>query len=56
MEHDYDVKGMAEKIKILRQTAMELKKMSGGLQAVDRNVNRILTTVKLLELNISDVL
>jgi hypothetical protein len=29
--------------------------MSGGIQAVDRNVNRILASVKMLEINISDL-
>jgi hypothetical protein len=35
---------------------MELKKLSGGIQAVDRNADRILTGVRMLEINISDVL
>jgi len=56
MAHDYDMKGMVEKIQILRKTASELKEMSKGLQTVERNTDRILTTVRLLELNISDVL
>ncbi len=29
--------------------------MSGGIQAVDRNVNRILASIKMLEINISDL-
>lgn len=55
MANDYNMKIMAEKIQILRKTAEELKQMSGGLQAVERNVDRILSATKLLELNISDV-
>ena len=46
---------MADKIRALRQQATELKEMSGGIQAVDRNVDRILASVRMLEINISDV-
>ena len=49
-----DVKTMAEKIDSLRQTAVELKKISGGIQAVDRNVDRILASIRMLEINISE--
>ena len=52
---DYDIKAMAEKITGLRQNAEELKKISGGMQAVDRNADRILANVKMLEININDV-
>ena len=55
MAAEHDIKGMAVKIKTLRQAATELKAMSGGLQAVDRNVDRILASVKMLELNVSDM-
>jgi len=54
MTQEYDIKGMADKIKSLRQYAEELKGMSGGIQAVDRNVDRILANVKMLEINITD--
>ncbi len=46
---------MAEKIQLLKQTATELKRISGGIQAVDRNVDRILASIKMLEISISDV-
>jgi hypothetical protein len=52
---EYDIKEMAGKILALRQQATELKEMSGGIQAVDRNVDRILACVRMLELNINDV-
>ena len=55
MAQEYDIKGMAEKIQALKQKAMELKEMSGGIQAVDRNVDRILANVSVLEISISDV-
>ena len=46
---------MDELIKRLRQSAEELKKMSGEVQAAQRNVDRILANIKMLELNISDL-
>jgi len=52
---EYDIKGMADKIQTLKQTAMELKAMSGGIQAVDRNVDRILTNIRMLEINVAEV-
>lgn len=55
MVKEYKIGDMAEKIRILKQTATELKCISGGIQAVDRNVDRILASVKMLEINISDV-
>ncbi|MFC2021096.1 hypothetical protein ACFLU1_04825 [Chloroflexota bacterium] len=50
-----DIKEMAEKIAVLRKDASELKKISGGIQAVDRNLDRILASIKMLEINISDL-
>jgi len=52
---EYKIGDMAEKIQLLKQTATELKRISGGIQAVDRNVDRILASIKMLEINISDV-
>ena len=52
---DWNIDEMDELIKKLRQLAEELKEKSGGIQAVDRNLDRILANVKMLELNVSDV-
>jgi hypothetical protein len=51
----YKIEDMAKKIGLLKQTATELKRISGGIQAVDRNVARILASIKMLEINISDL-
>ncbi|MCX6010858.1 MAG: hypothetical protein NT134_01100 [Chloroflexi bacterium] len=51
----YTIEDMAKKIELLKQTATELKRISGGIQAVDRNVARILASIKMLEINISDL-
>jgi hypothetical protein len=55
MKQEYDIKRMVEKIQAIKETATELKQLSGGIQAVDRNVDRILASVKMLEINISDI-
>jgi hypothetical protein len=47
---------MDEKIQAIKEAALELKEISGGIQAVDRNADRILTSAKMLEVNVSDVL
>ena len=49
------VKEMAEKIALIRKEAQALKAMSGGNQSVDKNIDRILSSVKMLEINITDV-
>jgi len=49
------IRNMAEKIQLLKQTATELKRISSGIQAVDRNVDRILASIRMLEINVSDV-
>jgi len=49
------IEEMAQKISSIKQASTELKAMSGGIQAVDRNVDRILASVKMLEINVSDL-
>jgi hypothetical protein len=56
MTESYHVKEMAEKIQAIKEAATELQNISGGIQAVERNVDRILASVKMLEINISDTL
>ncbi len=51
-----DLKKLDTRIKAVRKAAQELKKFSGGIQAVDRNADRLLASVKMLEINISDLL
>ena len=54
MAQEYNIKGMVTKIKALRRNAEALKEISGGIPAVDKNADRILANVKMLEINISD--
>lgn len=51
-----DIKKMAQKISSIKKEVNELKAMSGGIQAVDKNIDRILASIKMLEINISDLL
>jgi len=46
---------MADKIGLLRQTAEALQKMAQNLPAVEKNTKRIIASIKMLELNISDL-
>jgi len=50
------MKKMDTRIKAIRKATQELKILSGGIPAVDRNADRILASVKMLEINISDIL
>jgi len=45
---------MDKKIKLLRKTAEELAAMAGDIEAVKKNLVRLLASTRMLELNISD--
>jgi hypothetical protein len=51
-----EMKKLDTRIKTIRKAAQELKHLSGGIPAVDRNAERILASTKMLEINISDIL
>ncbi len=51
-----DLEGIDQKIQLLKETAQELKEMGKNIPAMDRNLLRILASIKMLEINISDVL
>jgi len=52
---EWKIEEIDELIQRMHQLAEELKEKAGGIQAVDRNLDRILANIKMLELNISDV-
>lgn len=56
MTEEYKVREMAEEIQVIKKAATELQRISGSIQAVDRNADRILASVRMLEINISDIL
>ena len=51
-----ELKRIDTRIKAIKKAAQELKDLSGGIQAIDRNVSRILASAKMLEINASDLL
>jgi hypothetical protein len=51
-----DIKKLDTRIKTIKKAAQELKELSGGIPAVDRNAERVLASAKMLEINISDIL
>ena len=50
----YDIEGLCKSIEQLRRTADELKEKAKGIPAVEKNVDRILASVRMLELSVSD--
>jgi hypothetical protein len=54
MKQQYDIKAMITKIKALRKNAEALKEVAGGIPAVEKNADRILANVRMLEIGISD--
>ena len=51
-----EMKKLDTRIRAIRRAAQELKKLSNEIPAIDRNAERILASVKMLEINISDLL
>lgn len=51
----WDVEELADRIRQLRQIAEELRRKGEGIETLERNVDRILASVRLLEINISNV-
>jgi hypothetical protein len=51
------LRDMARRIAAIRHAAQELKQMAGdSFPAVEKNADRILASVKMLELNVTDVI
>lgn len=55
MAQQYDIRAMADLIESLRKDTENLKEIAGDIPAVQKNADRILANVKMLEINISDV-
>jgi hypothetical protein len=49
------IEAMAQLIQQMRHSAEALREKAHGMQAVERNLDRLLASIKMLELNISDV-
>ena len=55
MKAQNDIKKIYYKIRVLKRTAEELNRMGEDFPALARNTTRILASIKMLELNVSDV-
>ena len=51
-----DLPEVAKKIQVIKETAQELNLMAGEFPALARNTARILASIKMLEINISDLI
>ena len=50
-----DLHQIDSKIQLIKETAQELKTLGAEIPAIDRNTVRILASVKMLEINFSDL-
>jgi hypothetical protein len=55
MAENIDIKKLDGKIQSMKKTAEELKLMGEDFPALNRNISRILASIRMLELNISDL-
>jgi hypothetical protein len=55
MNSPNDIKKIYDKIRVLKRTAEELNRMGEDFPALARNSIRILASIKMLELNVSDL-
>ena len=55
MAQQIDLKTINDKIQLLKKTAEELNQIGEDFPALARNTVRILASVKMLELNVSDL-
>lgn len=56
MAQQIDLKKIHTKIQLMKKTAEELKLLGEDFPAVKRNTARILASIKMLEINVSDVI
>ena len=49
------LESMADDIQNMRTIVEHLKETGKGIETIDRNITRILSSIRLLEMNVSDV-
>ncbi len=52
---DINIKEINKKIQLMKQTVLELNQIGKDFPAIARNTVRIMASVKMLEINISDL-
>lgn len=55
MKAQNDIKKICDKIRVLKRTAEDLNRMGEDFPALARNSTRILASIKMLELNVCDL-
>ena len=55
MSNEINLKEIDNKIQDMKEAAGELKQMAGEFPALERNTARILASIKMLEINVSDI-
>jgi hypothetical protein len=55
MNENYKINEMEENIRTIRTAAEKLSALGGDIEAVKKNVVRLLASTRMLELNVSDV-
>jgi hypothetical protein len=55
MYQDMDIQRIGRKIMLMKQSAEDLRSEGTGLPALERNMVRILASLKMLEINIAEV-
>ena len=55
MESQIDLAGINAKIQLMKKTAEELSQVGKGFPAIARNIVRLSASIKMLEINISDL-
>jgi hypothetical protein len=55
MVQEMALRTIDDRIRLLKRTAEELKQMAQGFPALERNAIRILASIKMLEINVSDI-
>ena len=55
MEQNYDIEKLNKKIQLLKEISRGILEEAENFPAINRNCQRILASIKMLELNISDI-
>jgi hypothetical protein len=55
MAQQIDLKKLNAKIQLLKKTAQELNQIGENFPAIARNTIRIMASIKMLEINVSDL-
>ncbi len=55
MKDEFDFKDMCEKIRLLKRIAEDILEKVDDFPSLSRNCSRILASVKMMELNVSDI-